>query len=384
VRIDEISIDSVTATINFDAPSFGIATPTNLTVNYRSQSAQGLFLPQSTSYNPVTHKLSVTLALTGQGGDFGEFIFCYPDVADVPYLPILNEVESYRGVQPVNVIAPAMATTGVTYSVNEQLPISLSWSPKGFARSYKAQISSDQTFSTALVDIAYQTQANYVWTGASFNSTYFYRVKTVNEGGESDWAVGSFHTVAPVVSVNFPNGGEALQRGLKYFIRWSDNIAENVNIDLYKGGVFSKGIATNITSIGAFQWQISFDITPGSDYTIKVSSATNSALSDLSDSNFIIIDAPIVNPGSIVRLADGRVQFGITAPGASQVTVLGSSNLTVWQVLQSVPLSGGSAMFTDDAATNLVQRFYRLRVPEGKIQVSIGAEEAFRSYPAPR
>jgi len=62
-----------------------------------------------------------------------------------------------------------------------------------------------------------------------------------------------------------------LQRGLKYFIRWSDNIAENVNIDLYKGGVFSKGIATNITSIGAFQWQIGFDIAPGSDYTIKVS-----------------------------------------------------------------------------------------------------------------
>jgi len=84
------------------------------------------------------------------------------------------------------------------------------------------------------------------------------------------------------VSVNFPNGGEVLQRGLKYFIRWSDNIAENVNIDLYKGGVFSKGIATNITSIGAFQWQIGFDIAPGSDYTIKVSSATNSALSDLS------------------------------------------------------------------------------------------------------
>jgi len=35
------------------------------------------------------------------------------------------------------------------------------------------------------------------------------------------------------------------------------------------------------------------------------------------------------------------------APGASQVTVLGSSNLSVWQVLQSVPLSGGSAVFTD-------------------------------------
>ena len=90
----------------------------------------------------------------------------------------------------------------------------------------------------------------------------------------------SFLTVAPLVNVTFPNGGEALQRGLKYFIRWSANIAENVNIDLYKGGVFAKGVVTNITSNGAYQWQIGFDIAPGSDYTIKVSSTTNSALSE--------------------------------------------------------------------------------------------------------
>ena len=170
-------------------------------------------------------------------------------------------------------------------------------------------------------------------------------------------------TTAPTVSVNYPNGGEALQRGLKYFLRWSDNIAENVNIDLYKGGVFSKGIATNIGSIGAFQWLVGFDVTPGNDYTIKVISSTNSALSDLSDSTFTIIDAPAVTPGSLVRLSDGRVQFGISAPGVSQVTVLSSSNLSSWQVLQTVPLSGGSATFTDDAAIDLGQRFYRLRVP---------------------
>jgi len=361
--MDEIAIDSFGATINFDASSFGFATPTNLTVNYRSQSGQGLFLPQTTSYNPVTRLLSVTLALTGQGGDLGEFIFCYPDLADVPFLPILNVVESYRGIQPFNVIGPAMAATGVTYSVNEQLPISVSWSPKGFARSYQFQISSNQNFSATLVDVAYQTQAYYVWTNAAPNSTYFYRVKTLNEGGESDWAVGSFSTVSPAVSVIFPNGGEALKRGLKYFLRWSDNIAENVNIDLYKGGAFSKNIATNITSSGAYQWQIGFDVIPGSDYTIRISSSTNSALSDLSDGNFTIVDAPTVVPGSITRLGDGRVQFGISAPGASQVTVLGSTDLSAWQVLQTVPLTGGSAVFTDDAASNLVQHFYRLRVP---------------------
>src|SRR4029077_17289328 len=122
--------------------------------------------------------------------------------------------------------------------------------------------------------------------GALSNTTYFYRVKTVNEGGESNWSVGSFRTVPPLLSLAFPIGGEALQRGLKYFLRWSNNIAENVNIELYKGGVLTKTIATNAPSNGAYAWQIGFDVAPGTDFTIKISSATNAALFDLSHSNF--------------------------------------------------------------------------------------------------
>ena len=71
--------------------------------------------------------------LTAQGNDLGEFIFGYPDIAEVPYPPILDAVENYPGVQPYNVIAPPAATTGVVYSVNQTLPVWLSWSPKGFA-----------------------------------------------------------------------------------------------------------------------------------------------------------------------------------------------------------------------------------------------------------
>jgi hypothetical protein len=57
------------------------------------------------------------------------------------------------------------------------------------------------------------------------------------------------------------------------------------------------------------------------------------------------------------------VQLGLTVPGAAQATVLGSTNLTVWEELQSVPLTNGSAVFTDDTATNFPARFYRLRMP---------------------
>ena len=47
----------------------------------------------------------------------------------------------------------------------------------------------------------------------------------------------------------------------------------------------------------------------------------------------------------------------------AQATVLGSTNLLAWQVLQVVPVTSGGAVFTDDTATNNPVRFYRIRVP---------------------
>lgn len=363
VSLTENAIVTLGGVINFDAQSFGFSDPTNLTVYYRQTTGQGLFLPQSTTYNPVTQKLSAAVTLTTQGNDFGEFIFCYPDIPDVPYPPLLDQVENYPGIQPYDVVAPVLATTGNTYSVNHALPVLLSWSPKGFARSYQLQISTNADFSSNLVSVSYQTDAYYVWNGAAPNTTYYYRAKTINEGGASDWSDGAFQTVPPFISLTFPNGGEALQRGVQYFIRWSDDLAENINIDLYKSGALVKNIAANVPSNGAYEWQPGFDIVPGSDYSIQVSSTTNAALSALSQAPFSIIDAPTVTPGSVTILPDGKVQFAIACPGATQVSVLSSTNLSDWQLLQILPLDSGGASFTDTTATNSPALFYRLRVP---------------------
>jgi hypothetical protein len=96
---------------------------------------------------------------------------------------------------------------------------------------------------------------------------------------------------------------------------------------------------------------------------LKIKSVTNGALFDTSDATFSIIDAPVINVGTVIRLPNGRVQFGLTASGAAQVTVLCSTNLTGWQELQTVPVINDNAVFIDDTATNYLHRFYRLRVP---------------------
>ena len=363
VSLSASGVDTLGVVVFFDANSLGLSNPTNLTVYYRQLTGNGLFLPQTTSYNPVTGKISVSLSLTSQVEDLGEFIFCYPDLADIPYAPMLNQVVNDTGPPVADVIAPALASAGVSYHVNQDLPVLLSWSPKGLARSYQIQVSTNLDFSTTLVSVAYQNDAYYVFTPETGNTAYFYRVKTVNDGGESDWAVGSFQTAPPFVALTFPQGGETLQRGLQPFIRWNDNIGETVTIELYKGGILAKTISTNAPSTGAYQWPIGSDLTPGNDYTIKISSTTDPTLSAASATPFSIVDVPIIATSSVVRLADGRLQFAVSAPGLSQVSVLTSTKLASWQLLQVLPLSGGTAVFTGLAAPGSPARFYKLQVP---------------------
>jgi hypothetical protein len=358
VSMSQSFIQSITGVISFDPASFGISDPNNTTVYYRTTPGQGLFVPLNTQYNYVTGQLQAELSDTG----FGEYAFGLADIAEVAFAPLLVEPESLQSTGFVTRV-PALVQPGKTYMVNQQLPIALAWCPKGFAAGYALQVSTGADFSAPVVDEPYLAEARYTFSSAAPNTTYYWRVETFNDGGLSDRATNSFATVPPSIHVTAPNGGEIWQRGLPYFVQWDDNFLENVTISLYKAGTLAKVIATNVPGTVSYKWQTGLDLTPGNDYSLRISSATNAALYDVSHLPFSILDAPAVTPGSIVRLPDGRVQFAITAPGATTVTVFGSTNFSNWQMLQTVPVSNGSAVFTDNSAAGLQHRFYKLRVP---------------------
>ena len=122
-------------------------------------------------------------------------------------------------------------------------------------------------------------------------------------------------------------------------------------------------ITTNAPFKGAFKWPIPANLTPGSNYTIQITSVTNSAMSSTSAQSFSIVDPPTFNAGSFAILPDGSVQFGLTAPGAATATVWVSTNLPDWTVLQSGPLVNGTTVVTDAAAAGSSDRFYRLTLP---------------------
>lgn len=345
VTLSGTNLDTLDAGLSFDLPTNNYCfdtplypDPTNLTIYYRTNVGQGVFMPLTTVYDPVANTLDITTT------NLGEYIYTYPDLPEVSIPPILF----------------GQATQA---SVNQAEPVMFQWTPNGFAQSFHFQLATDSGFNNLVVDQPALTNFSFTLPSVLPGTNYYWRVNVSNYGGTSDWSTASFATVPPMIQVTSPAGGEAWRRGLPYFIRWTNNIAENVKIKLLKGGSVLNTIAANAANLGAYYWSINYTNVPASNYSIEIVSATNSAVSGVSAQPFSIVDPPSFNPGSVVMFPDGSVQFGLTAPGAATATVLVSTNLTAWQVLQTVPLVNGSAMVTNDTSTNLPAQFYRLSLP---------------------
>ncbi|MEH2060379.1 MAG: Calx-beta domain-containing protein [Nostoc sp.] len=107
----------------------------------------------------------------------------------------------------------------------------------------------------------------------------------------------------PTITVTNPNGGNSLQAGSSYNITWSDNIAENVKIDLFKGAIFNRTLFSSTPSDGNEVWTVPSNLTAGSDYQIKITSVNNGNLFDFGDANFTINSVPSDYAGNSLTLA---------------------------------------------------------------------------------
>ncbi|MCZ6703273.1 MAG: T9SS type A sorting domain-containing protein [Ignavibacteria bacterium] len=114
----------------------------------------------------------------------------------------------------------------------------------------------------------------------------------------------------PYIIVTSPNGGEAWCDGN---ITWEDNIPGNVEIQLFKAGVFHSSITTSTPSDGSYTWNI-----PGasgnSDYLIRIVSADDSNIFDFSDSTFTI-----------------GCDINIISPNGGEIWLAGTSHTITWE-----------------------------------------------------
>lgn len=266
VTISAKEIDGINAELSIDAAkSLGISDPKQIVVYHRDKEGSGVFSQLNTSYNYVTKKLTATFT------KFGEFIFAVPVVNATVNSPLL--------VSPLD-----------SSSVNQALPIKLKWTPLGYAGKYQLQIASDYNFQKIITDIEGLTESFYQIDSVCANSTYYWRVRTTNISGTSDWPkTFAFFTTEPGITVTYPNGSEKFQRGLKYYIKWNDNLDEEVIIELYKDEMLSMVLDTAISN-GVYQWSVSTTLPVDSKYKIRLRSTANQNLFDLSNDNFSLID----------------------------------------------------------------------------------------------
>ncbi|MHC1707256.1 MAG: Ser-Thr-rich GPI-anchored membrane family protein [Bacteroidales bacterium] len=153
---------------------------------------------------------------------------------------------------------------------------------------------------------------SYIWTppnSLEIAGDYQIRIKPVST---AEFVMSDFFFIGvPAIIVLTPNGGEVWQQNVQQTITWTDQIPENVRIELHKGGIMSQLVVASTPSDGSFTYNVPYSVEIGIDYKIKVRSVSDPLVEDMSDNNFL------VTGGTIDVLApDGEEQW---LPGSAQM-----------------------------------------------------------------
>ena len=114
------------------------------------------------------------------------------------------------------------------------------------------------------------------------------------------------------LTVTRPNGGEIWTVGKSQAISWtySGNPGAYVRIELLKGTQVYATIASRAfigrNGKGSYNWRVPFIIPPGNDYRIRITSKSDSSITDKSDSPFTITRATSFDGQGLFRI----VQYG--------------------------------------------------------------------------
>jgi hypothetical protein len=111
---------------------------------------------------------------------------------------------------------------------------------------------------------------------------------TINDA--SSHTLEAVFTAAGALTVTSPDGGQSWVRGTTHTITWTSTGSPGayVKIELLKGGIVNRIIASSTANDGSYSWTISSTQTVGTDYKIRITSTSYSSIMDSSNSNFAI------------------------------------------------------------------------------------------------
>jgi len=113
------------------------------------------------------------------------------------------------------------------------------------------------------------------------------RTLTVSSAGQY---TARYRQATSSLTVTSPNGGQQWIRGTTHTSSWTKTGSSGsyVKIELLKGGVVNRVITSSTPNDGSYSWTISSTQTRGTDYKVRITSTSNTAIADSSNSNFAI------------------------------------------------------------------------------------------------
>ena len=134
-------------------------------------------------------------------------------------------------------------------------------------------------------------------------------------------------TDSATLSLTAPNGGEVWTTGSQQALSWTSVGADVVSLDLYRAGTFVSHLAASVdATVGGFVWTLPADLTPASDYSVKLFNPDGTT-SATSAAPFTIVagsvapTAPEAPPSSITTVVDTGAPAPLAAPHADDQSV---------------------------------------------------------------
>lgn len=172
-----------------------------------------------------------------------------------------------------------------------------------------------------------QASFSFTWTAPTTPGVYYIQAaaNAVNLNGSNDggdqwnWLTPVAVTVAGI-KVTSPGTSATWCAGTTQNITWTAVGVTNVKIELSPDGTsYSTLIASTPASTGSWAWSIPAGQTPGTQYRIRISDASNAARSDASPPGLVIQAAPSITTGPTAQTvcAGGPINLSVSATGTS-------------------------------------------------------------------
>ena len=177
-----------------------------------------------------------------------------------------------------------------------------------------------------------------------------------------------FTIIQPSITVTSPNGGEDWGVATDQSIAWTANYSGSVNIEYSSdGGSSWLAVVSSISSqAGSVSWTV--PDTPSNTCYVRITDASNSAVTDQGDSPFRI-SSPEINV-STQTVEIGDVDVGTIGTGTFVITNEGNAPLVVSSI------SSNNTVFTIDPSTSTLNESQQQTITVTFTPVEMGSQSA--------